>query len=152
MKLPPSLFLGAVLLFCAGCESASAPTDLGAAILNPRATQVAVTSIDPRWTSYGIYLKGVTSSIQAQWNEIREENLNAITDGSTVSVAFILNSDGQVSRVLDHDDHGTQASTYTIHACIQAVGDGAPYALWTDEMIAALGKEQKIVVTFFVRS
>jgi hypothetical protein len=150
MKVPPRVFLGAVLLFCAGCESAP-PSNLGATILNHR-TEVAVTSVDPRWTSYGTYLKAATDSVQAQWDLLRQSNLNAITDGSTVSVTFVMNSNGQVVRFISHDDLGTGASPYTIHICLEAIKDAQPFALWPEEMIGSLGNEQKIVMTFFFPS
>jgi hypothetical protein len=144
-----SLFLGVLLLFCAGCETPP-PANLQSELSKHQVSDIAFTSMDPKWSGFGTYLTGMTTSLDTHWGETREAGKEDPTSGSVVSVTFVLASSGQVSRIVSCDDHGSGASAFTRKGCMEAITDASPFLQWTDEMVAALGREQKMTLTFWV--
>ena len=90
----------------------------------------------------------MTHTVQAEWDKILEESAIQQEAGNSVSVTFILNSNGEITRILKVDStRGT--SNAAKQACVGAIALPAPYGAWTDAMIASLGKEQQLSFTFY---
>jgi hypothetical protein len=150
MKALLFLLLGVGLLACAGCEAAPPANNLKPTILNDQVSEIGITSVDPNWSNFGAYLFRLTTSIRTEWDRELGTGKFIPTAGGKVSVVFVMNSKGEIARVVRHDDLGTHASQETVQSCILAVTKPSPYPTWTDDMIADLGTEQKMTFTFFV--
>ncbi len=99
-------------------------------------------------TEYGAYLARIIDAVDTQW----DKNIRAKMQGgvsypladSKVTVKFRLNKDGDVAIV------NVDGSTDTIwsRVCVDAVAQRAPYGVWSDDMIAAMGESTEITFTF----
>ena len=109
-------------------------------------TNIGPTAVDARWSNYGAYLQKLIETVQTQWENILLSGKIYPPSGSTVTVTFILDSEGKIARIVNVDNKSTEQAA---HACASAITDRAPYGLWTDDMIAMLGKEQEMTFTFY---
>jgi len=64
-----------------------------------------------------------------------------------VEVKFVLNSKGEISKII-HVNPSAGTSDAATRACPAAIEARAPYGDWTDDMIAMLGSEQEMTFTF----
>jgi hypothetical protein len=104
-------------------------------------------AMDPHWKDFREYLQGVIQSVQDAWQTQLSENRVPSSPGSVVSVTFVLNSKGEVARIVGA--HPTSdAPPGVIDPCVKAVGKNAPYGGWSDEMISAMGNEQQLTFSF----
>ncbi|HEY3757241.1 MAG TPA: hypothetical protein VGL42_13905 [Opitutaceae bacterium] len=111
-------------------------------------TDLRGAAIDPRWKTYPEYMQAVLHRIQTTWDHERiTQKLNA-KSGDRVSVKFVLDAHGQITRV-----SGVEFSPGTadaaVRACILAITSPAPYPPWTDPMIATLGGDQSLSLAFY---
>jgi hypothetical protein len=81
-----------------------------------------------------------------QWENILISGKIYPPSGSTVTVTFVLDSEGRIARIVNVEN---KSSDQASHACVSAITDRAPYGPWTDDMIAMLGKEQEMTFTFY---
>jgi hypothetical protein len=103
-------------------------------------------AVDARWSNYGAYLQRMIDTVQTQWERILIESRVYPSSGSTVTVKFIMDSEGKIARIVNVD---STASDSASRACISGITDRAPYGPWTDDMIAMLGKQQEMTFTFY---
>jgi hypothetical protein len=109
-------------------------------------TNIGPTAVDARWSNYGQYLQQLIETVQIQWERILTQSNVYPPSGTKVSVKFVLNKKGEISRILNVDgDAGDQGK----RACASAITARAPYGPWTDDMVAMLGDEQEMTFTFF---
>lgn len=101
---------------------------------------------DAKWNSYGEYLKRLIETVDIRWNDILLETKTNPPSGTFVTVKFVLNSDGQIARIVNVENHSSEAGA---RACVSGIRDRAPYGVWTDEMKAMLGSEQELTFTFY---
>lgn len=109
-------------------------------------SNMGITGIDARWSNYGAYLRKMIDTVQTQWERILIESKVYPSSGSSVTVKFVMDSEGKISRIVNVDSTASDAAS---RACISGITDRAPYGLWTDDMIAMLGKEQEMTFTFY---
>lgn len=115
-----------------------------------RSANIGITAVDSRWSNYGVYLQRFIESVQIQWERILSEGGVYPNPGSIVEVKFVLNSKGEVSKILNvHPSAGT--SDAATRACPAAIEARSPYGEWTDDMIAMLGNEQQMTFTFLYK-
>lgn len=115
---------------------------------NPNGTaNSGITALDSRWSNYGVYLKRLTETVQVEWDNILTASMISPRSGSTVSITFVLNSKGQISKIVKVDSSPGTLDTAT-SACVSGLTNRAPYGDWTDDMIALLGTEQQMTFTF----
>jgi hypothetical protein len=107
---------------------------------------IGPTSVDARWSSYGAYLQRMIESVQIQWEKLLTESKVYPTSGSTVTVKFVMDSEGKISRIVNLDSTASDAAS---RACVSAITDRAPYGTWTDDMKAVLGEQQEMTFTFY---
>ena len=113
----------------------------------PGTVNIGLTSVDQRWSNYGVYLQRLIESVQVQWERILSESGVYPNPGSIVEVKFLLNSRGEVAKILQvNPSLGT--SDAATRACPAAIEARAPYGDWTDDMINMLGTEQQMTFTF----
>jgi hypothetical protein len=122
------------------------PPDIEAATRSI-STAIGPVTIDPRWGGFGAYLGKMTASIQAEWEHVRIASKIYSKPGSAVTVKFMLNAKGVVTRVVDIDTL-PNVSDAAARACVLAIVDPSPYGPWTDEMVASLGPEQQMALSF----
>lgn len=102
--------------------------------------------VDAKWSNYGAYLQRMIEAVQYQWERILVQwNANP-SSGSTVTVKFILDSEGKIAHIVNVD---TTANETASRACVSAITDRAPYGTWTDDMLAVLGTKQEMTFTFY---
>jgi hypothetical protein len=103
-------------------------------------------AVDAKWSNYGAYLQRMIDTVQVQWERILTESKTYPPSGSTVTVRFVLNSEGRISQILDVVNHSTDQGS---RACVSGITDRAPYGPWTDDMKAILGEQQVMTFTFY---
>jgi hypothetical protein len=107
---------------------------------------IGPTAVDARWSNYGAYLQRMIDTVQIQWERlIIEQRANPVI-GSTVSVKFIMDSEGKIARIVNVDSTANETAS---RACISAITDRAPYGAWPDDMRAVLGEQQEMTFTFY---
>jgi hypothetical protein len=111
-------------------------------------SNVGVTGFDARWSNYGVYMKRLCEIVQIEWEHILDDTRPAVVSGNMVTVTFVLNSRGQVARIIKVDP-APGTSEGAKNACAAAISNPSPYGVWSDDMIAVLGSEQTISFTFF---
>jgi len=115
---------------------------------NPSGTSnIGLTAIDARWSSYGAYLQKMIETIQIEWERILISSQVYPPSGTSVVVKFILDSDGRIAKIVDVDQkHCTEQGA---RACVSGITNRAPYGPWTDDMRAVLGEQQEMTFTFY---
>ncbi len=108
--------------------------------------RVGVPSVNVQWSNYGTYMQRLISTVQVSWDTIIDQNEIRPISGTEVSVTFVLNSDGEITRIVRHTPEGRAPA---IDACVRAITAPSPYGPWTREMIATLGTEQEMTFTFY---
>ncbi len=118
-------------------------------ILSNRATgttNIGILGIDARWSEYGEYMQELLEIVQIQWYKILAESQVSPPRGSHVVITFKLNSKGETEIVKVEDaDAGKQG----VFSCQNAITSRQPYRKWTEQMIAVLGEEQQITLSFY---
>ena len=110
------------------------------------APSIGPIAIDPKWSNYGAYLQRLIDSVQTQWERLMIDSRIYPPSGSTVEVKFWLDSEGNISRIVNVDNRSSEQAG---HACVSALTDRAPYGVWTDDMKAMLGDKQELTFKFF---
>jgi hypothetical protein len=105
-------------------------------------------AMDPHWKDYSEYLQGVIQTVQDAWSAQLADNKIASSAGSVVSVTFVMNSKGEIVQILGAHP-SAEAPIGVIDPCVRAINMNAPYGGWTDEMISALGHQQKLTFSFY---
>jgi hypothetical protein len=115
---------------------------------NPAGTSnIGLTAIDARWSNYGAYLQKMVETIQIEWERILLESRVYPPSGTSVSVKFILDTEGRIAKIVDVDQrHCTEQGA---RACVSGITNRAPYGPWTDDMKAVLGEQQEMTFTFY---
>lgn len=103
-------------------------------------------SYDARWSNYGAYLQRLIDTVQIQWERILIERRVYPPSGTTVTVKFILDSEGRIARIVDVNNQSNESAAA---ACVSGITDRAPYGPWTDDMKAVLGERQEMTFTFY---
>lgn len=94
------------------------------------------------------YLKEFAGTVEREWFTILQESGVRPPVGSYVTMQFVLNADGEIDVVGVEDAGCGRTGVWT---CIEALQRQQPYGKWTDEMIAAAGRDQTLKFTFFHR-
>ncbi len=109
-------------------------------------TNIGPTAVSALWSNYGSYLRRTIESVQIQWETFLGESKVYPGSGSTVTVKFIMNSRGQITKIVSHQSTASDEAT---RACISAITKPGPYGEWTDDMKAVLGEQQELTFTFY---
>lgn len=109
-------------------------------------SNIGPVAYDARWNNYGAYLQRLIDTVQIQWENILISGKVYPPSGSTVTVTFILDSEGKIARIVNVEN---KSSDQAAHACASAITDRAPYGPWTDDMKAMLGEQQEMTFTFY---
>jgi hypothetical protein len=99
-----------------------------------------------RWDEYGAYLQKLIEKVQIQWEREIVHSSARPPSGAAVRVTFIIDDQGNITGVTP-DDGG--APPQFKRGCVSAVTAGAPYGKWSDDMVAALGRKQKMSLAFY---
>ena len=105
-----------------------------------------ILGVDGRWSEYSGYMQGLLGRVQKQWYKILYESRVAPLRGSHVIVTFKINSKGETD-IVKVEDSG--AGKQGVFSCLNAITDPQPYGKWTEQMIAVLGDEQQITLSFY---
>ena len=107
---------------------------------------IGPTAVDARWSQYGEYLRRMIETVQIEWERIIINFTAMPAMGSSVSVKFILNSEGNIAEIVKVDSTANDTAT---EACVSGITRRAPYGPWTDDMRAVLGDRQEMTFTFY---
>ncbi|OIR07298.1 hypothetical protein GALL_105540 [mine drainage metagenome] len=110
-------------------------------------SNIGLAAIDARWSAWGQYLRELTETVQVQWDKLLMDAKTYPAQGSSVSVTFILKSDGTIGNIVNvqSDTAGRQGKDY----CVAAITLPAPYDKWSKDMIATLGDQQQMTFVFY---
>ncbi len=109
-------------------------------------SNIGPVALDARWSNYGAYLQRLIYTVQVQWENILISGKIYPPSGSTVTVTFVIDSEGKIARIVNVENKSSEQAS---HACVSAITDRAPYGPWTDDMIAMLGTQQEMTFTFY---
>ncbi len=109
-------------------------------------TNIGNIAVDAKWSSYGAYLQRMIDTVQIQWERLILQQSANPAQGSTVTVKFVMNSEGKITRIAGVESTAKEPAT---RACVSAITDRAPYGPWTDAMKTVLGAEQEMTFTFY---
>jgi hypothetical protein len=109
-------------------------------------SNIGPVAFDAKWSEYGRYLQQLIEAVQFQWERLLISGKIYPPGGTTVTVKFILNSEGNIARIVSVDNKSTDRAE---RACVSAITDRAPYGVWPDDMKAVLGTEQELTFTFY---
>jgi hypothetical protein len=104
-------------------------------------------AVDAKFTQFGAYLGMMYEAISSQWDD---ECVNYSFDlhdaGTEVETDFVINSKGEITELKVANSTAGRGPTLM---CTNAIKLPAPYGPWSKEMIALLGQEQTVHITFF---
>ncbi len=109
-------------------------------------SNMGIIGVSAQFSKYGVYLQKLVEIVQAQWDKILSDSRVYPPSGSIVIVTFVMNSDGQIARIVNVDNRATEQGA---QACTSAITVPAPYGPWTEDMKAMLGKEQEMTFQFY---
>ena len=109
---------------------------------------IGPTAVSAKWSNYGAYLQRVINAVQVQWEKLLFENKIPPSASKTVTVKFIMDSNGKIPRIISVD---STADDLAARACVSAIAGRAPYGAWTEGMKAVLGEQQEMTFTFYYR-
>eukprot|EP01012_Entosiphon_sulcatum_P066534 TRINITY_DN95824_c0_g1_i1.p1 TRINITY_DN95824_c0_g1~~TRINITY_DN95824_c0_g1_i1.p1 ORF type:complete len:375 (+),score=65.05 TRINITY_DN95824_c0_g1_i1:41-1165(+) len=109
-------------------------------------TNIGPTAVSALWSNYGAYLSRMIEAVQVQWEIFLGESKVYPAAGSTVTVKFIMDAKGQITKIVSHESTASDGAT---RACMSAITKPAPYGDWTDDMKAVLGEQQEMTFTFY---
>ncbi len=109
-------------------------------------SNMGIIGVSAQFSKYGVYLQKLVEIVQAQWDKILSESRVYPPSGSIVIVTFVMNSDGQIARIINVDNRATEQGA---QACTSAITVPSPYGPWSDDMKAMLGKEQELTFSFY---
>jgi len=107
---------------------------------------IGPTAIDARWSDYGQYLQQLIETVQIQWDRILIQSRVYPGSGTNVSVKFVLNDRGEVSRIVSVEGSAGEIGR---QSCVSAITSRAPYGEWSDDMKRVLGADQEMTFTFY---
>ncbi len=116
------------------------------AAYNSKSPRFDPSSIDAKWSNYGVYLQRMIETVQIQWDRILLSSTLYPPSGTTVTVKFRMDSDGKITAIVDVKNTSNEQGK---EACISAITARSPYGKWSDDMIAVLGDSQEMTFTFY---
>lgn len=105
-------------------------------------------SLDARFSAYGDYAQRMLEAVQASWWGILSRTRLDDFAAGTVVVRFRLARDGTVPEA---EILSSTVPLLAALACKDAVQLPAPYDSWRPEMVALLGDEETVTITFHYR-
>jgi hypothetical protein len=105
-------------------------------------------AVDAKWSNYGVYLQRMIETVQIEWERILIASRVYPNSGSYVQVKFIMNSKGEISKIVRVDPTGAPSDA-AIRACEAGITARSPYGQWTEDMIAVLGEQQEMTFVFY---
>lgn len=113
------------------------------------ASRMGALAIDANFSEFGAYQQRMIEAISAQWQLLgRHANYTSTDYGTKVVTEFTLNQEGQVTDLQIRFTSSSRPATLLVQ---DAILSRAPFGKWTREMVATLGDEQTIKITFFYR-
>ncbi|MDO8544596.1 MAG: hypothetical protein Q7S40_29495 [Opitutaceae bacterium] len=103
-------------------------------------------AVDARWSNYGSYLQRMIDTVQIEWERILITRKTYPPSGTTVTVKFVLDSEGRIARIIDVHNQSTESAAA---ACVSGITERAPYGPWSSDMKAMLGDQQEMTFTFY---
>jgi hypothetical protein len=104
-----------------------------------------LTAYNAKWSAYGEYLQRMIEATQSRWERLILRSSSLPNGGASVRVVFTLNAAGEVSEVVRVEGIEDESAR---RLCVSAITEQAHYDQWTPDMIAMLGREQKITFVF----
>lgn len=105
-------------------------------------------ALDARFSAYGDYAQRMLEAIQASWWGILSRTRLDDFAAGTVVVRFRLARDGTVPEA---EIVSSTVPLLAALACQDAVQLPAPYDAWRPEMVALLGEDETVTLTFHYR-
>jgi hypothetical protein len=104
-------------------------------------------AVDAKFSQFGAYLEMMYEAISSQWDDECENYSFDLHDaGTEVETDFVINSKGEITELQVANSTAARGPTLM---CVNAIKLPAPYGAWSKEMIALLGQEQTVRITFY---
>ena len=114
-----------------------------------RAPIIGDIAVDARFDEFGDYLQRMFDAIGFQFQLLASKLIPPQSEISTrVIVEYQITREGQIS---DMKVIYTSAGRAATLICEDTIQSPAPFGAWTEEMVATLGEEQTIRITFIYR-
>lgn len=108
---------------------------------------VGVTAINAKFSEYGLYLKRMADAVQLEFDRLVGESATYPPNGSYVQVRFMLDSHGNIPRVVAVESHTSDVGA---RMAVASITNRAPYGEWTDDMKTTLNPDgEELVFTFY---
>jgi len=111
-------------------------------------SNIGPVAVDAKWSNYGSYLQRMIETVQIEWERILIAGKVYPNSGSYVQVKFIMNSKGEITKIVRVDPTGAPSDA-AIRACEAGITARSPYGQWTEDMIAVLGEQQEMTFVFY---
>ncbi len=116
---------------------------------NKASSNAGVVSVDSRFSEFGAYQQRMIEAISRQWNLLGSRYDLSSAYGSQVMIEFSLNTEGELVNFKIIFSTSTNTGS---GLCEQAIQSTAPYGVWTQEMVNALGTQpQQVRINFLYR-
>lgn len=111
-------------------------------------SNIGLSAYDAKWSNYGQYLQKLIEAIQQRWENLIMASKHYPQQGTTVTVTFVLNSEGKIASIKKVEEATDALAT---NWCVSGISpsEGFSYGKWTDDMVAMLGTEQELSFTFY---
>jgi hypothetical protein len=106
-----------------------------------------LTAINAKFNQYGLYLQRMADAVQLEFEKVVSESKTYPPVGSYVVVRFVLDSHGNIPRIIEVDNHSSDIGSRN---ALAGLTNRAPYGEWTEDMIATLNPDgEELMFTFY---
>ncbi len=110
--------------------------------------EAGVLAVSAKYSEFGDYTQRMIETIQAQWWITVERSRIREDYNSKVVIEFTLRRDGVVCDAVVVSTSASASGTY---ACLDAIESRSPFDPWREDMVAAIGEEERGRFTFYYR-
>jgi len=108
---------------------------------------IGVTAINAKFNEYGLYLKRMSDAVQEEFDRLASEAQTYPPVGSFVEVRFMIDSHGNIARIVNVDNHSSDIGART---SVSSITNRAPYGEWTDDMKQTLNPDgEELIFVFY---
>ncbi len=112
-------------------------------------SSLGVVAIDAQFSQFGEYTQRMIEAISGQWHLLARNFNHSFQDmGSRVKIEFNLTPEGRVENLIVKETASSRPATLL---CKDAILSRAPFGEWNEEMVAMLGDNDRVKITFYYR-
>lgn len=105
-------------------------------------------AVDAKFSEFGEYMERFIETVSIRWNSLADDAAGK-EKNSKVVLRFTLDKDGYISNMELRP--GSTSKVIGIYITRTALENGAPYGLWTPEMVDVFGEDEEVTFSFHYR-